>query len=130
MLSNIPDNTELNITLDITSVELPVESVARPAWDFSVGRYNAHMYLFNEARERIALRTMQFAEWYFPGVSDPSYSPDGNFNDTIGSFYGTAVLSDVLGNFEDNSEYIENAHFFVLLISLNSFDSMKIPTYA
>ena len=112
-LGNIPDDTELNVMLDIRSVVNPEGDTVNglptiPAWNFETARYYAHMYLFNEARERIAFRSMQFGDWYIPGQTEP----DEWYNsDTVGSFYATAILSDVLGNFED-TEYLDNALYF------------------
>ena len=112
-LGNIPDDTELNIMLDIRSVINPEGDTVNdlptiPAWNFETARYYAHMYLFNEAHERIAFRSMQFGQWYIPGQTEPD---DWYNSDTVGSFYATATLSDVLGNFDD-TEYLDNAQYF------------------
>lgn len=112
-LGNVPDDTELNVWLDIRSVINPEGDTVNglptiPAWNFDIGRYYAHMYLFNEAHERIAFRSMEFGHYYIPGETDPDEYFD---SETNGTFYASAILSDVLGNMED-TEYLDNALYF------------------
>lgn len=108
-LGNVPDDTEINIWLDIRSVAYPEggthnDSPVIPVWNFDVARYNAHLQYFDASHQRIALKYLEFGEYFWAG-DDPSGEV------TSSQFYATHILQDPLGTME-SGEYFQNAQFF------------------
>ena len=107
-LGNVPDDTEMNIMLDVRSVAYPEGDTVNqlptiPVWNFEISRLNAHVQYFDSSHQRIALKTLDFGYWDWAG-DDPSGES------TTSQFYGTHVLKDPLGLME-GGEYFQNAQF-------------------
>ena len=106
-LGNVPDGTEINIYLDIRSVSYPDGNTVNglptiPVWNFTVDRYNANLFYYDEAGEILRVESMDFDEYYWAGDDPEELS-------TISTFWVIHDLNDPLGNF-DSDEYFQSAH--------------------
>ena len=109
-LGNIPNDTELNVYLDIRSVVYPEGNTVNglptiPAWDFSFGEVSARLKFYDSTHKLLDSKYMELGYW----EDEPWDDPTGT--DSVASFTGITILSDNFGDLQTD-EYFNNAQYF------------------